>query len=166
MLVRPSKLWKDMPPDKRLAAADAFWRDNRGSGAVDPQKVEVIVAIARRLNFRPKSVQALSTERRAKQLSQMPDVSDAVATRALIAYHLLAQRPMMRTFLDAVGLAHEDGIITTDDIPAPDASRLAAGVAALKASFPPGDVALYLTTLMAIDGDTWGGMDGLLPVSD
>src|ERR1700680_1354318 len=114
MIVRPSKLWKDMPPDKRLAAADAFWRDDRGSGAVDPQKIEATVAIARRLNFRPKSVQALSTERRAKQLSQMGEVSDALATRALVAYHLSTQRAMMRAFLDAVGLAHEDGIITAD----------------------------------------------------
>ena len=29
MPVRPSRLWKDMPPEKRLIAADAFWREEQ-----------------------------------------------------------------------------------------------------------------------------------------
>ena len=148
-----------MPLEKRLVAADAFWRDDSASGGIDAQKAEVIVSIARKLNFRPKSVQALSTERRAKHLAQMGDVSDLVATRALIAYHLAAQRPMMAAFLDAVGIAHDSGVITAEEVPAPDPSRLAAGVAALRASFPADDVTLYLNTLVAIDGDTWGKIE-------
>lgn len=166
MAIRPSKLWKDLSADKRLAVADAFWRDNSTGGGVDPQKLEVIVAIARRLNFRPKSVQALAVERRARHFAQMNDVSDLVATRALIAYHLTAQRPMMATFLDAVGLAHEDGVITAEEVPTPEAGRLAAGVQALRAAFPADDVALYLNTLVAIDGDTWGGIDAEIQKQD
>jgi hypothetical protein len=165
MAARPSKLWKEMPLEKRVVAADAFWRDDRGSNAADPQKVEAVATIARRLYFRPKSVQALAVERRANHLAHIPDVSDALATRALIAYHLTTKRPMMRAFLDAVGLAHEDGIITTDEVPPPETSRLTAGVDALRASFPPDDVALYLKTLVAVDETTWGGIDPLLPES-
>jgi hypothetical protein len=166
MPIRPSKLWKDLPVEKRVAVADAFWRDDSTTGGLDPQKLEATVAIARRLNFRPKSVQALAVERRARHLAQMGDVSDLVATRALIAYHLAAQRPMMAAFLDAVGLAHENGVITAEEVPTPDQARLTAGVQAVRAAFPADDVALYLNTLVAIDGDTWGGIDGELQKPD
>jgi hypothetical protein len=152
-----------MPVATRLVAADAFWRDDGGSGGMDAQKAEAIVAIARKLNFRPKSVQALSIERRAKQLAQMSDVSDLLATRALIAYHLAAKRPMMAAFLDAVGIAHEAGVITAEEVPVPDAAKLAQGVAALRASFPADEVTLYLDTLVAIDSDTWGAIEGANP---
>lgn len=154
----PAVIWKRLPIETRLAAAEAFWRDDRGEGALDVQKMEATVAIARRLNFRAKSVQALPTDRRAKHLAHLPDVSDALAARALVAYHLAAQRPLMAAFLDAVGIAHENGVITADEVAPPGAAQLATGVEAIRASFPAADVALYLDTLAAIDGETWAGL--------
>lgn len=148
--------------EKRVAVADAFWRDDRESDELDTQRVEAIVAIARRLNFRTKSVQALPIERRAKQLAHMPDVSDTIAARALIAFHMVAKRPMMAAFLDAVGIAHEDGIITAEEVPTPDPARLKAGVKALRDGFPADDVTLYLQTLTALDSQTWGELEKLM----
>ena len=158
----PSKLWRDLPLDKRVAVADAFWRDDRDSDELDAQRIEAIVAIARRLNFRPKSVQALPIERRAKQLAHQPDVSDTVAARALIAFHMVTKRQMMAAFLDAVGIAHEDGIISAEEVPPPDPARLKAGVKALRDGFPPDDVTLYLQTLTALDSQTWGELEKLM----
>src|SRR6185436_9153670 len=142
----PSKIWRDLPIEKRVAVADAFWRDDRDSDELDAQRVEALVAIARRLNFRPKSVQALPIERRAKQLAHQPDVSDTIAARALIAFHMVTKRPMMAAFLDAVGIAHEDGIISAEEVPPPDPAHLKAGVKALRDAFPEEDVTLYLQT--------------------
>jgi hypothetical protein len=159
MPVRPSVLWKQMPIEKRQAAAAAFWEDEHGLD----QQVEVIVTLARKLNFRPKSLQQLPAERRSKLLANMADVSEAVATRALIGYHLTSERPMMAAFLDAVGIEHDNGLIKSegaDEVEAPPADKLAAGVAAIKASFPEDAVRLYLHTLLVLDGDTWGGLDG------
>lgn len=148
-----------MPPESRIVAAEAFWRD-RGSGDdFNMQHAEAIGSIARRLNFRTKSVQALPIERRAKHLAQMTEVSEALAARALIAYHMAAQRPMMSAFLDAVGLAHDNGVITLEEIPVPPPDKIEAGVNALRAAFPAPDVQLYLNTLVSIDGDTWGGVE-------
>jgi hypothetical protein len=76
--------------------------------------MEAIVAIARRLNFRQKSVLGMSAERRARALAQIADVSDALATRALVAYHFQYQRPLMAAFLDAIGVAHDNGLITAE----------------------------------------------------
>lgn len=156
MPVRPSVLWKQMPPDKRQAAAKAFWEDEHGLD----QQVEVIVTLARKLNFRPKSLQQLPAERRIKMLANMADVSEPVATRALIGYHLTSERPLMAAFLDAVGIEHDNGLITAEEVPAPPPEKLAAGVAAVKAAFPAEDVRLYLHTLVVLDGDTWGALDG------
>jgi|SRR5436190_21864987 len=161
MAVRPSRLWKDMPLEKRIAAAEAFWRDDQGA----EQQAEATVLLAKRLNFRTKSVFALPIERRARHLANAADVSDIVAGRALVAYHFANERPMMKTFLDAIGLAHEDGLITAENVPPPDATKLTAAVDALKAAYPAGDVDLYLRTLVALDGDTWSGLDAMLPAS-
>jgi hypothetical protein len=160
MADRPSRMWKDLPPDLRLTAATAFWADDDDAAAV--AQFEAIATIARRLNFRPKSVRALPPERRAKQLAQMPDVSDAVASRALVAYHFTAQRPLMSAFLDALGIAHENGLIKEDEVAPPDAAKVAAAVKAVRGAFPADAVTLYLKTLVSIDPDTWAALDSQL----
>jgi hypothetical protein len=140
---RPSQVWKDMSLDRRLLAAEAFWLD-RDSPEVDVQQMEAVATLARRLKFRTRSVQALSVERRARHLAQVNDVGDTVATRALIAYHFSHQRPLMGAFLDALGIPHDDGLITAEDVTPPDEARLAAAAGAVKASYDPADVDLYL----------------------
>src|SRR5438477_6188990 len=136
----PAKLWKSMPPAKRLAAAEAFWREEQSSD----QQVEATVLLARRLKFRTKSIQALPIERRAKHLAGVADLSDALAGRALVAYHFAAQRPLMIAFLDALGIAHENGLITADDVPPPPQPQLIEAVEKLRAVYPADAVELYL----------------------
>lgn len=164
MAPRPSEIWKHLPVGTRVMVAEAFWRDDQ-SEDVALQHTEAVHALARRLNFRPRSLQALPVERRAKQLAQMDDVSDAVATRALIAFHFTARRPLMAAFLDALGIDHDQGLIRADSVPPPDVERLRAAARTLLGGFPEEDVALYLRTLSALDGDTWGQLDGVWPLS-
>jgi hypothetical protein len=160
----PAEIWKQLPADKRVAAAEAFWRDEQ-SPDIQMQHAEAVITLARRLNFRPKSLQALPIERRSKQLAQVDDVSDAIATRALIAFHFAAQRPLMSAFLDALGIAHNQGLITADQVTPPDRQALREAAGRLKGTFPDEDVSLYLRTLSALDADTWGGLDGVWPLS-
>lgn len=154
---RPSRLWRRMPPDRRLSAAELFWNDEESAD----QQLEAVAAIASHMKFRPKSVIGLSVERRTKYLASLPKISDAVAARALVTYHLERQRPMMAAFLDALGIAHENGLIQEDDVPKPDPDRLRAAAAELSASFPPEDVALYFSTLISQDPETWGALADL-----
>ena len=149
-----------MPQEKRLIAADAFWREEEND--VQMQHIDAIATIARRLNFRAKSVRALPLERKAKHLSQLPDVSDAVATRALISYHFTSKRDLMAAFLDALGIAHENGVINEESVPPPSAEKLTSAIAAVKQSFPPEDVDLYLKTLVTLDSDTWAGVEAAM----
>jgi hypothetical protein len=146
-----------MPIERRLLAADAFWQDENGAD----QQIEAIVAIAQKLKFRPRSVQTQPLEKKSRQLAHISDVSETIATRALIAHHLASERPMMGAFLDALGIAHENGLISAEDTPAPDAAKCAAASQALAEKFPADRVALYLNTLLTQDPDTWAALEGL-----
>ena len=149
----PARLWKRMTPAHRQRAALAFWQADE---AVDDQ-IQAAMLIAGQKKFRPKYVLGLDEEKRSKHLASMASVPETIAARALIAYHLEAQRPMMGAFLDALGIAHENGVIQEDDVK-PDAAKLLPAVDALEKGFPAEDVALYLNVLVCQDPGTWGGL--------
>jgi len=159
---RPSQIWKQLSADRRQMAADAFWREE---GAFAEQ-AEAMALIAQRIKFRLKSVQAMPIEKRARQLVALPAVSEIVAARLLVSYHLAHQRPMMAKFLDALGIAHEDGLIADEELTPPPAERLAEAAKTLGASFPADDVALYLQTLTWQDSETWAGLADLPELKD
>src|ERR671912_121024 len=151
-LPRPSQLWKSLPPERKLQAAEAFWSDENAS----LEQAEAVAAIAQRIKFRAKSVIALPVERKARHLVSLAAVSELLAARLLVAYHLDQQRPMMGSFLDALGIKHENGLIEDDDTPPPTPEQLAQAAKTLAASYPAPDVALYLSTLIWQDPETWG----------
>jgi len=145
-----------MTPEQRHHAALAFWRDEN---AADDQ-VQAVLLISQQKKFRPKTVIGLDDERKARHLAGLPTVSDSIAGRALVVYHLAEQRPMMGAFLDGLGIAHENGLIQDDNVK-PDAAKLAPAAAAIAASYPAEDVSLYLNTLVCQDPETWGGLSAL-----
>src|SRR4051812_9510205 len=153
-LPRPSQLWKRLTPEKKLQAADAFWSDENANA----EQADAIATIAQRLKFRIKSVVALPREKKSRHLVSMPAVSELVAARLLVAFHLAAQRPMMGAFLDALGIKHQDGLIEEEDVPPPAAERLAEAAKTLAASYPAEEVSLYFATLIWQDPETWGGL--------
>ena len=154
--MRPARLWRLMPLDQRVSAASAFWRDEQAA----LEHAEAVALISRHIKFRPKSVLSLPVEKKAKHLAGLVQVSDLLAARLLVAYHLEHQRPMMGAFLDALGIAHEDGLIKDESPKAPETETLDQGVAALVAAYPKGDVARYFWTLLWQDPETWGGLQG------
>jgi hypothetical protein len=150
----PSRLWKRLTSDQRQRAAQAFWSDPE---ATDDQ-VQAAFLIAQQKKFRPKTVIGLDIARKAKHLATVAGVSDQIAARALISYHLAEQRPMMGAFLDALGIAHENGLIQEENVK-PDAAKINAAVEKISAAFPRADVETYLNTLLCQDPETWGGLE-------
>ena len=153
-LPRPSQLWKQLSPERRQHAAEAFWRDENAG----MEHAEAIAYIAQRIKFRAKSVVALPVEKKARHLLSIPNPSETMAARLLVVYHLDQQRPMMGSFLDALGVAHENGLIADEDMQAPSEDTLRAAAKAIAAAYPADDVALYLTTLVWQDFETWGAL--------
>jgi hypothetical protein len=154
--MRPAKLWRTLPLEARQAAAVAFWSDDQAG----LEQAEGVALIARQIKFRPKSVLTLPVEKKAKHLASMGQVSDLLAARLLVAYHLHHQRPMMGRFLDLLGIPHEEGLITEESPDAPAPEKLDEAAKALAAEFPAADVSLYFWTLLWQDPETWGGLQG------
>lgn len=153
----PARLWKRMTSEQRLKAARAFWQDDE---AADDQ-VQAALLIAQHKKFRAKTIIALDAERKARHLATLPSLPETVAARALIDYHLTEQRPMMGTFLDALGIAHENGVIQQDDI-LPDEGKMGPAADQIAKDFAQADVSLYLNTLLCQDPATWGGLKGIV----
>jgi hypothetical protein len=154
---RPSQLWKQLSPERKLLAADAFWQDDNAAA----EQAEAIALIAQRIKFRVRSVQALPREKKSRHLINLGAVSEMVAARLLVAYHLHHQRPMMGTFLDSLGIKHDEGLIADEELQPPSAERLHDAAKAIAASYPADDVSLYLATLMWQDPETWAGLTEL-----
>ena len=148
---RPSKLWRRMPLERRVDAAGLFWDDEHSAD----QQMEAVAAIATHMKFRPRSVVTLAPEKRAKYLAQLPTVTDAIAARALVNYHLERQRPMMAAFLDLLGITHDNGLISDENLAKPDAEKVTQAAKDLATKYPAEDVALYLSTLVSQDPETW-----------
>jgi hypothetical protein len=147
-----------MSEEQHRQAAEAFWTDADGL----EQQAEAMALLARQLKARPRFVQSLSTERKARYLAAYPGMPDLLAARLLVSYHLAHQRPLMAAFLDALGIPHEDGLIG-DEVAGPIAAeRLATAAKSLAGRFPPEDVTRYFATLVAQDPETWNHLEALV----
>jgi hypothetical protein len=156
---RPSKLWRRLPLERRIDAADLFWNDEHSAD----QQMEAVASIATHMKFRPRSILTLTPDKRARYLAQLPTVSDAIAARALVNYHLERQRPMMGAFLDLLGISHENGLISEENLPKPEAAKVKQAAKDLASTYPADDVSLYLATLVSQDPETW---EALIPLDD
>jgi len=149
----PSRLWKSMTPEQRQRAARAFWSDPDARA----DQLQAVMLIAQQKKFRTKTINGLDVDRRARHLATLPSLPDALAARALVVYHLTEQRAMMSAFLDALGIAHEDGVIQEDSAK-PDPEKIGPATEVLRQQFPAEDVHLYLETLVSQDPETWGAL--------
>jgi hypothetical protein len=156
----PSRLWNKMTVEQRQRVARAFWQDEE---AADDQR-QAALLIAQQKKFRPKTVAALDLDRKVRHLATLGSVPSSIAGRALIAYHLAEHRPMMSAFLDALGIAHENGLIKEENV-TPDAAKVGAAAIGLAQQFPADDVKLYLNTLLCQDPEVWASLRDLPAVT-
>jgi len=144
------RVWKRLTREERLAASTAFYED---AGELTGAAVR---AIAQARHLRPQVARALSSEEQARALATVLDPGELLASSLLVALHLKHRRPLLRAFLDAAGLPHEDGVLK-DDEAAPSTlseENARAAVAAL-AAFPRQEALTYLNTLWLQDPDRW-----------
>jgi hypothetical protein len=147
-------LWKQLGETRRTAAANAFFTDE----SVKEFHSAANTFIARLKNFRPQFVKKLPREKRAVYLATLP-VTQELASQLIVSYHFAHQRPMMATFLNALGVDNDNGLIKEDaEVGSPSAEQLDAAVEALRGRFPAEDVNLYLLTLQSQNPEVWGAL--------
>ena len=154
--VTPSRLWKRMTGEQRLRAAAALWRDAEATS----DQMQAALLIAKQMKFRPKTVIGLDPDRKARYLAVVSDLPEALAAQMLVVYHLAEQRPMMGAFLDALGIAHENGLIQDDNV-RPDKAKVGPAATAIANEYPVADVSIYLNTLLWQDPASWGVLQGV-----
>jgi hypothetical protein len=149
------RIWRRLTREERLAAARQFWADPASEAT--PHAHAAIVKV---LHVRPQAVRTVPAERKAAALASVAEPSELLAASLLVALHLGLRRALLATFLDAVGLAHDQGLLAEDGAGEPvseDAARR--GVEALLAAYPPDHVRTYLNTLYLQDHDRWQALE-------
>jgi hypothetical protein len=149
------RLWKRLTPSERLAASTHFWA--QPPEALVPSALAVIVQSRR---IRPQTARSLSSDERTRALASVLDPGETVAAFLLVALHLGERRVLLGGFLDAVGLPHEDGVLTeeADSAPIPSEATVEKAVRAMAAAHPVAQVETYLNTLWLQDPDRWGAL--------
>ena len=157
----PLGIWHHLVPETRALAVKALYAR---SGS-DDRTFEALAnaAIAKALRFRDASVVKMPLEKKAHYLSRGVPINDHLAFGLLQSLHFAERRALLKTFLDALGVPHEDGIIKDDaqlDPPKPEV--LAAAVDKLYASHDAPEADLYLACMLAFDPEHWSGLKALL----
>lgn len=155
----PSRLWKQMTAEQRRRASSALWAADEATN----DQMQATLLIAKQMKLRPKTAIGLDEERKAQYLGSVPDLTEELAARLLVLYHLAEQRPMMGAFLDAVGITHENGLIQEHAV-TPDPAKIASAAAAIAREYPAHDVSLYLNTLVWQDPASWGSLQGVAAI--
>jgi hypothetical protein len=152
-----TRLWKSLPPEDRLLAASAFFRDP------SPELVSsALSALVKARRMRPQAARALAPETQARILATVLDPGESLAQGLLVDLHLVERRPLLGAFLDALGLPHEDGILAEEAEAGDPVSveKARAAVAALE-SFPRQQVETYLNTLWLQDEERWAALSSV-----
>lgn len=144
-----NRLWKTLTSeDKQLAATELV----KDQSPLIRANVIAVVADARKM--RAIAAKKLAPEAQARIIATVRDPGEMLASSLLVALHLGPRKPMLISFLDALGLPHEDGVLkdeATEPIPLDDLKK----ACAVLASEPPTAVRAYLNTLWLQDPARW-----------
>jgi hypothetical protein len=154
------KLWKALTPDERTAAVTAALADDE-SGWV---KTTTRAAVASAIKFRPQTVATWPKQKLVTEAARVPIDDVQLLSAFQVDLHLGTRRPMMATFLDAVGVKHDAGRIDTEASGPIEVTpeRLRAAADDLASRYPLDEVVTYFLTLLLQDAETWAGAIGWL----
>jgi hypothetical protein len=154
----PYAVWDLMNDDERHAAAAAIWQN-----ADRETRIALELVLAKEMKFRPQSVHRLPPDKVVGRLERLAeDVPENILFQYLFHLHMTDRRPLLREFLDAAGIPHEDGVLDLpEDFGTPDLDKVKKAAQDLVAAHGH-EALVYLATLKVADADFWEGLDGVL----
>jgi hypothetical protein len=150
-----TRIWRKLTRADRQAAARRFFEQPPAEALAG-----ALGAIVKARHVRPQVARSMPPEAQAAALAAVADPGEGVAASLLVALHLGERRALLRSFLDAAGIAHEDGLIQDDDTAALDEAKGRAAVQAVARAFPRAEVDVYLNVLWQQDPDRWAVLEG------
>jgi hypothetical protein len=150
-----TRVWKHLSPPERLSAATAFF------GEVPAELAGVALGVlAKARHMRPQAARRLPPDAQARILATVLDPGEPLAQGLLVALHLADRRPLLETFLDALGLPHENGVLKEEEgHAAPVTAEEAARALQALSAFPRAHVLTYLNTLWLQDQERWAALE-------
>ena len=151
-------LWRDLPEETRIKAAEVFWQGARRGDFAHQVALDFL---SHRLRARPGYVEKKLPEgKRVQLLARAMDLPEPVIGMALLLLHLGRRPYMLRRFLEIVGLPHDNGRILREAFQGspPDAALLEKGITRIFAEFDPDEVRLYLDVLELDGTGLWGDL--------
>ncbi len=138
-----------MRPHQIIASLDAqnFKRLMDALHAESPEVTHsTTIAAAQVLKFRPKFLLKQKPERRLASIKSAMgrNTANSLAEELLAVYFLKCRLPLLEEWLDLMELEHEEGILTQDEVPCPEAAELEKKVTTFLAGDEPGDRDLLL----------------------
>jgi len=154
----PYAVWELMNDEERRAAATAL-RQN----ADRETRIALELVLAKELKFRPQSVHRLPIDKVVGRLVRLAEeVPENILFQYLFHLHMADRRPLLREFLDAAAIPHDDGVLDLpEDYEQPDAGTVAAAAKDLVAAHGH-EALVYLATLKVADKEFWEGLDDAL----
>ena len=147
------RLWKALTPDEKAQAITACLNDDENGWV----KTTTRTAVAAALRFRPQTVAIWPRPKLVSEAVRLPLDDAQLLSAYIVDLHLGHRRPMMGAFLDALGIANEEGRIDsgTTEVPEQEADKVDAAANALVAKYPRDEVATYFLTLLLQDASVW-----------
>ena len=154
----PATLWRQLDAPTREIAARAVYKHSPGSS-----KAEADALIANAMRFRPAAIRKLPVEKRVQYLLSRVPVDDGLASTLLMALHLGPRAELLKGFLTALEIPHEEGLIDDRyDLQPQSVESLKQAIAQGYENFDRDHFQLYLAALVALDPETWGAIPDAL----
>ncbi len=143
--------------DRRIALVTHALTNHKGARATYVQRL-----VARGGGFRAASLASWPADRLAREVVRLNAASGQDELELLQLLYVDLEPAIQITFLDAVGVAHENGVIDEKlEVPYADATSVARGGSATTAQHGP-DGVHYLRTLERYNLAAWPGLDHFL----
>ena len=148
----PVKLWRELSIPTRRDISLTFWTN--GTLVLTDWAVEVI---SKKFHCREQSVKHWPKEKRAQHLADIGTLNGTLVLDILRTHFFACQKPMMASFLDSLGIDHEDCSIHSNNDFTPNEDSLRKSISYLIREFPKDQVELYLRILLC-QGPTWAAL--------
>jgi len=147
------RLWKALTPEEKTQAITACLTDDENGWV----KATTRTSVAAALRFRPQTVATWPRPKLVSEAVRLPLDDAQLLSAYIVDLHLGHRRPMMGAFLDALGIANEEGRIDSEvtDVPEQEAGQVDAAANALVAKYPRDEVVTYFLTLLLQDAGVW-----------
>jgi hypothetical protein len=122
------------------------------------------VAAASILKFRPKFLlkQPLAKRMASVRGAMARPSANSLAEELLAVYFLKCKLSLLTEWLDLMGLEHEEGILTQEEVPCPEATELEGKVGEFRAKDDDDDRTLLLQVFSAQSAIEWPALEQLL----